>query len=65
MAITINLYYTGKNSSARQFAEEMISSGIVASIRAEDGNLRYEYFQPFDDPEYNQTCAKAQHGGSV
>ena len=51
MAITINLYYTGKNSSARQFAEEMISSGIVASIRAEDGNLRYEYFQPFDDPE--------------
>jgi len=51
MAITINLYYTGKNGSARQFAEEMISSGIVASIRAEDGNLRYEYFQPFDDPE--------------
>ncbi len=51
MAITINLYYTGKNGSARQFAEEMTSSGIVAAIRAEDGNLRYEYFQPFDDPE--------------
>ena len=51
MAITVNLYYTGKNGFARQFAEEMISSGIVAAIRAEDGNLRYEYFQPFDDPE--------------
>ena len=51
MAITVNLYYTGKNGSARQFAEEMISSGIVAAIRAEGGNLRYEYFQPLDDPE--------------
>ena len=51
MAITVNLYYTGKNGAARQFAEEMISSGIVAAIRAEDGNLRYEYFHPFDDPE--------------
>ncbi len=51
MAITVNLYYTGKNGSARQFAEEMISSGIVAAIRAESGNLRYEYFQPLDDPE--------------
>jgi quinol monooxygenase YgiN len=51
MAITVNLYYTGKNGSARQFADEMLSSGIVAAIRAEDGNLRYEYFQPVDDPE--------------
>ena len=51
MAITLNLYYTGRNGSARQFAKEMISSGIVAAIRAEEGNLRYEYFQPIDDPE--------------
>lgn len=51
MAITVNLYYTGKNGSARQFAEEMISSGLVAAILAEEGNLRYEYFQPLDDPE--------------
>ena len=33
------------------FAEEMVSSGTVAAIRAEDGNLRYEYFFPMDDPE--------------
>ena len=51
MVITLNLYYTGRNGSARQFAKEMISSGIVAAIRAEEGNLRYEYFQPIDDPE--------------
>ena len=51
MAITMNLRYTGKDGNARRFAEEMISSGTVATIRAEKGNLRYEYYQPFDDPE--------------
>ena len=49
--ITLNLYYTGTNGSARAFAEEMVRSGIVAAIRAEEGNLRYEYFFPMDDPE--------------
>ena len=29
----------------------MATSGTVAAIRAEDGNLRYEYFFPMDDPE--------------
>ena len=49
--ITVNLYYTGANGSARAFAEEMVSSGIAAAIRAEKGNLRYAYFIPMDDPE--------------
>jgi len=49
--ITINIYYTGQNGSARRFAEEMARSGVVADIRAEDGNLRYAYFFPMDDPE--------------
>ena len=49
--ITVNLYYTGRNGAARAFAEEMVSEGIVARIRAEDGNLRYDYFFPMDDPE--------------
>ena len=51
MSITVNLYYTGTNGSARKFAEEMISSGIVDLVRAEEGNERYEYFFPMDDPE--------------
>ena len=51
MAITVNLRYTGKNGAARKFAEEMTASGTVAAIRAEAGNLRYEYYQPLDDPE--------------
>lgn len=49
MAITINIYYTGENDSAEKFAKEMMSSGIVSEIRAEDGNLKYEYFLPMDD----------------
>ena len=49
--ITVNIYYTGQNGSAHAFAEEMTARGIVAAIRAEEGNLRYEYFFPMDDPE--------------
>lgn len=51
MSLTVNLYYTGKNGSARKFAQEMESSGIADAIRKEAGNERYEYFQPLDDPE--------------
>ena len=49
--ITVNLYYRGADGSARRFADEMEASGIAAAIRAERGNLRYQYFQPLDDPE--------------
>ena len=51
MAITINIYYSGTNGKARKFAEEMISTGIVDEIRAEEGNLKYEYFFPMNDNE--------------
>ena len=51
MAITVNIYYSGEGGNARNFAEEMISSGIVKDIRAEDGNIRYDYFFPMDDKE--------------
>ena len=49
--ITVNLYYTGTDGRARAFAEEMVRTGVVSAIRAEDGNLRYEYFFPMEDPE--------------
>lgn len=51
MSLTINIYYTGENGSAKKFAEEMVSSGIVERVRAEKGNLRYGYFFPMDNPE--------------
>ena len=49
--ITVNLYYTGANGKARLFAQEMESSETAAAIRAEKGNIRYEYFLPMNDPE--------------
>lgn len=51
MSLVVNIYYTGKNGNARKFAEEMVSKGIVDLIRAEEGNERYEYFFPMEDPE--------------
>ena len=51
MSITVNLYYTGKDGSARAFAKEMTERGIVDAVRREDGNERYEYFFPMDDEE--------------
>lgn len=49
--ITINIRYTGQDGSAREYVEEMESSGIAARIRAIEGCLRYDYFYPADDPE--------------
>ena len=49
--IIVNLYYTGTNGNARKFAEEMESSGTADKIRAELGNIKYEYFFPVKDPE--------------
>lgn len=51
MSVVVNLYYTGVNGNARKFAEEMESSGTADLIRNEDGNERYEYFYPANDPE--------------
>ena len=51
MSIIVNLRYIGKNGSAKAFAEEMTLSGTVDAIRKENGNLRYEYYLSFDDPE--------------
>ncbi len=51
MAITVNIYYSGKHGNARKFAEEMILNGTVHDIRAEDGNIRYEYFFPMEDQQ--------------
>ncbi len=69
MSLVVNIYYTGKNGSARQFAEEMVNSGIVERVRAEEGNEGYEYFFPVDDTETvmlidkwrDQTALDAHH----
>ena len=49
--ITVNIYYTGAPGAARAFAQEMRGAGLVGAIRAEEGNLRYEYFLPMEDAD--------------
>ena len=51
MAITVNLRYTGTGGAAKRFAEEMEASGTADLIRAEEGNVRYEYFVSMADSE--------------
>lgn len=51
MAIMVNIYYTGKDGNAVKFAKEMTESGIVSQIRAEEGNLKYEYCFLMEDRE--------------
>ncbi len=71
--ITVNLYYTGKNGNARRFAEEMEKSGTADQIRAEKGNIRYDYFFPMNDSETvllidaweNQAAIDAHHASPM
>ena len=73
MAITLNLYYTGQNGSAKKFVEEMESSGVASKIRNEKGNLGYHYFQSLDDLETillvdsweNQEAIDLHHASSM
>ena len=46
VSIMIHIYYTGHGNAAREFAQEMISSGLAEAVRAEEGCLGYEYFFP-------------------
>ena len=55
MSITVNLRYTGKGNAAIDFAREMTESGLVEKIRAEKGNLRYEYYQRLFDVSPDKT----------
>ena len=51
----------------------MVRRGTVSAIRAEEGNLRYEYFFPMDDPETvllidqwrDQTAIDAHHASPM
>lgn len=73
MSIIVNLYYSGKDGNARKFAEEMECSGIADQIRAEQGNLKYDYFILMHDPEtvllidhwQDQTALDAHHASPM
>ena len=73
MAITVQITYSGEKDHARQFAQEMMASGVVDAIRAEAGNLRYVYFLPLVedgtvlliDSWVDQAALDAHHGSAM
>ncbi len=73
MSITINIYYSGENGNATKFAKEMEISGIADRIRAEEGNLRYDYFIPLNNSDTvllidawrDQAAIDAHHASSM
>ena len=72
-AITVHIYYTGENGSAKAFVKEMLTSGLVDEIRKEKGNRRYEYFFSVEDEETvllvdswdNQEAIDLHHSSSI
>ena len=73
MAVTVHIYYHGKDGNARKFAEEMMAGGVIKDIRAEAGNLQYAYFFPMEDRETvllidsweNQQALAAHHASPM
>ena len=53
MSMMVTIRYSGKRNAAVDFAKEMVESGTLEKIRAEKGNLRYEYFVPLFDASGN------------
>ena len=53
MSMIVTIRYRGKGNAAVDFAKEMAESGTLEKIRAEKGNLRYEYFVPLFDGSGN------------
>ena len=72
-AITVHIYYTGENGSAKTFVKEMLTSGLVDEIKKEKGNRRYEYFFSVEDEETvllvdswdNQEAINLHHSSSI
>ena len=51
MSIALNVYYKGKNGTAKMFMEEMEKKGFADNIRNKAGNECYEYFVSVKDKE--------------
>ena len=47
--IVLNVTYTCKPDLREAFLEQILAEGIDAACRAEAGNLKYDYYIPFDD----------------
>ena len=47
--IVMNVTYTCRPGLREAFLERLLAEGIDSDSRAEPGNLKYDYYLPFDD----------------
>ena len=67
--IVLNVTYKCKPEMREEFLEMIMTEGIDDACRAEDGNLKYDYFRPVDDSDdllliekWRDPEALAKHG---
>ena len=46
--IVLNVIYRCKPNKREDFLERIIAEGIDVASRAEDGNIKYDYYIPYD-----------------
>jgi len=49
--IVLNVTYKCKPEMREEFLERIMTEGIDDAVRAEDGNLKYDYYFPADDTQ--------------
>ena len=49
--IVLNVTYRCKPDMREDFLERIIAEGIDEASRAEDGNIKYDYYIPFDSSD--------------
>lgn len=47
--IVLNVTYQCRPGLREAFLERILAEGVDAASRAEEGNLKYDYYLPFDD----------------
>ena len=68
--LTIIVTYKTKPGMAKPYYDRVVSSGVAAGVRQEEGNRGYDFYLPLDKPDTlvliekwdNEACADAHAG---
>lgn len=65
----LNVTYKCKPGMREKFLDKIVSEGIDAACRAEEGNIKYDYYMPVNDADemllvekWSDADALAEHG---
>ena len=68
--LTIIVTYKTKPGMAKAYYDRVVSEGVAAGVRQEEGNKGYDFYMPMDQPDTivliekwdNKACADAHAG---